>query len=183
MKHRSWERSLLTASRGLPHLSARKCCLSATHVRHTAASILPGPYAQYGERVPPRRKFPTAARSAVARARYAKRRKRRLAGVDNDLTPEQWAVIRDAWGGCAYCQDTDVAVQCDCIQPISRGGRYTFENVVPACASCNASKHNGEVTAWLRRKKLDERAFLFRHSTILSTLCPVEDEKPPRGIA
>ncbi|WP_426185182.1 HNH endonuclease [Microbacterium sp. TWP3-1-2b2] len=97
----------------------------------------------------------------------------RLARVDNDLTPDQWASIRDAWGGCAYCQVTDVAVQRDCILPISRGGRYTLENVVPACASCNASKHNGEVTAWLRRKKLDERTFLVRHATILKALLPV----------
>jgi 5-methylcytosine-specific restriction endonuclease McrA len=54
--------------------------------------------------------------------------------------------------------------------PISRGGRYTLENVVPACASCNASKSNDEVTGWLRRKKLDERAFLLRYATILPTL-------------
>lgn len=137
-----------------------------TNARYTDNLTSP-PAAQYGEHVPPRRKFPAAARSASARARYAKRRKRRLAGVDNDLTPQQWAVIRDAWGGCAYCQATEVAVQRDCILPVSRGGRYTLANVVPACASCNASKHNDEVTAWLRRKKLDERAFLFRHATIL----------------
>jgi len=141
-------------------------------------SILLKPSSQYGDHVDPRRKFPAIARSASARARYAKRRKRRLAGVDNDLTPQQWAVIRDAWGGCAYCQATDVAVQRDCIVPVSRGGRYTLENVVPACASCNASKHNGEVTAWLRRKKLDERAFLLRHATILSTLLPAEGDIP-----
>lgn len=101
-----------------------------------------------------------------------------MAGVDNDLTPEQWAVIREAWGGCAYCRATGVAVQRDCVQPVAHGGRYTFENVVPACASCNASKHDSEVTAWLRRKKLDERAFLVRHATILSALRPVDDEKP-----
>ena len=40
---------------------------------------------------------------------------------------------------------------------ISRGGRYTLANVVPACRSCNASKWNAEVTTWMRRKKLDER--------------------------
>jgi 5-methylcytosine-specific restriction endonuclease McrA len=57
---------------------------------------------------------------------------------------------------------------------ISRGGRYTLENVVPACASCNASKHNDEVTGWLRRKKLDERAFLVRHATILRALRPAD---------
>jgi hypothetical protein len=48
------------------------------------------------------------------------------------------------------------------VLPISRGGRYTIDNVVPACASCNASKCNAEVTGWLRRKKLDEAAFLLR---------------------
>ena len=85
-------------------------------------------------------------------------------------------MIRDAWGGCAYCGATDVALQRDCVQPISHGGRYTMENVVPACASCNASKHNDEVTAWLRRKKLDESAFLLRRAEILRALRPVQDE-------
>ena len=47
---------------------------------------------------------------------------------------------------------------------ISRGGRYTVDNVVPACASCNTSKCNEEVTTWLRRKRLDERAFLTRYT-------------------
>ena len=105
--------------------------------------------------------------SAAARARYAKRRQRRLARVDNDLTPAQWAQLTEAWGGCAYCHAAGVSLQRDCIQPVSRGGRYTVENVVPACASCNASKHNAEVTGWLRRRRLDERAFLLRHAEIL----------------
>jgi hypothetical protein len=43
----------------------------------------------------------------------------------------------------------------------------------PACASCNVSKHNDEVTGWLRRKKLDERTFLVRQTTILRDLRPV----------
>ncbi|MGO2110900.1 MAG: HNH endonuclease [Pseudoclavibacter sp.] len=125
----------------------------------------------------PRRKSSAGPRSAAARARYAKRRQRRLARVDNDLTPDQWSAIRDAWGGCAYCQTADGEVQRDCILPISRGGRYTLENVVPACASCNASKHNDEVTGWLRRKKLDERTFLLRHAEILNALHAPEGQK------
>ena len=122
--------------------------------------------------MPPRRKFSAA--SPAARARYAKRRKGRLARVDNDLTASQWADLLDAWGGCAYCGAEGPALQRDCVMPISRGGRYTVENVVPACASCNASKHNSEVTGWLRRKKLDERAFLQRYATILPTLRPAD---------
>jgi hypothetical protein len=54
--------------------------------------------------------------------------------------------------------------------PISRGGRYTLLNVVPACRSCNASKCNAELTSWMRRKKLDEGAFLVRQLEIVRTL-------------
>lgn len=107
--------------------------------------------------------------SAAAQARYARRRQRRLARVDNDLTAAQWRTLAEAWGGCAYCGSAG-SMQRDCILPVSRGGRYTLENVVPACASCNASKHNNEVTGWLRRKKLDESAFLLRHAEILNAL-------------
>jgi 5-methylcytosine-specific restriction endonuclease McrA len=91
--------------------------------------------------------------------------------VEHDLTPEQWAALQDAWGGgCAYCGATGTALQRDCVLAISRGGRYTLDNIAPACRSCNASKCNDEVTGWLRRKRLDERAFLVRHLEIRAAL-------------
>ena len=85
-----------------------------------------------------------------------------MAAVEHDLSPEQWAMLRELWGGCAYCGATDRPLQRDCVQPIARGGRYTLDNIVPACGSCNASKSNDEATSWMRRKRLDERAFLTR---------------------
>lgn len=100
-------------------------------------------------------------------ATYARRRKRRLAAVTNDLTTAEWQALLEAWQGCAYCGADGVALQKDCVLPISRGGRYTAENVVPACRSCNASKCNDEVTGWMRRKRLDERAFLERWAVLL----------------
>ncbi len=108
--------------------------------------------------------------SQSRRARAARRRKRRVDAADNDLTPQQWADIVAAWGSCAYCSATAVSLQRDCVQPISRGGRYTVENVVPACGSCNASKSNSEVTSWMRRKRLDEPAFLLRHYQVMRGL-------------
>ena len=96
------------------------------------------------------------------RARAARKRKRRMDRADNDLSNEEWVAITAMWGGCAYCGATDRPLQRDCVLALSRGGRYTVTNVVPACASCNASKCNDEVTGWLRRKRLDERAFLTR---------------------
>ncbi len=100
------------------------------------------------------------------RARAARRRTRRVNAVVNDLTDEQWAALKLAWNGCAYCGVTDKPMQRDCVMAISRGGRYTIDNVVPACAACNASKCNDEVTGWMRRKRLDERAFLERYIEI-----------------
>ena len=102
--------------------------------------------------------------------------------VEHDLTGEQWASLQEAWAGCAYCGATDRALQRDCVLALSRGGRYTLTNIVPACRSCNTSKCNDEVTGWLRRKRLDERAFLLRHleiTTALSTLSSLVQEHTP----
>jgi len=93
-----------------------------------------------------------------------------MAAVEHDLTPQQWAALKDAWAGCAYCGAVGTPLQRDCVLPISRGGRYTLDNVVPACRSCNTSKRNDEVTAWLRRKGLDERRFLERYVEIRAAL-------------
>ncbi|MCX6397271.1 MAG: HNH endonuclease signature motif containing protein [Propionibacteriales bacterium] len=122
--------------------------------------------------------------AVTRKARYARRRKLRMDRVEHDLSPEQWTALQEAWAGCAYCGATDTALQRDCVQPISRGGRYTLDNIAPACASCNASKCNDEVTGWLRRKRLDERAFLQRHVEIQAALAerfagPAVDATPP----
>lgn len=96
-----------------------------------------------------------------------------MAAVTHDLTDAQWAALQEAWAGCAYCGADGVALQRDCVLPISRGGRYTIDNVVPCCRSCNTSKCNQEVTGWLRRKRLDEQAFLLRHVEIRAALADV----------
>lgn len=74
-----------------------------------------------------------------------------MARVEHDLTDGEWRALRLAWGGCAYCSKDTSPLQRDCVLPISRGGRYTLANVVPACRSCNASKCGAEVTTWMRR--------------------------------
>lgn len=112
----------------------------------------------------------SVALSSSRKARAARRRQRRLGSVSHDLTDAQWAALQEAWGGCAYCGAAGVPVERDCVLPISRGGRYTLDNVVPACHSCNTSKCNEEVTGWLRRKRLGEQAFLLRHVEIRARL-------------
>lgn len=116
--------------------------------------------------------------SRTRAATYARRRKRRMSRVEHDLTDAQWFALMEAWGGCAYCGDEAAALQKDCMLPISRGGRYTLTNVVPACRSCNASKCNIEVTTWLRRKKRDDGAFLLRQVRIAQSVRAAQDGRP-----
>lgn len=115
------------------------------------------------------------------RARAARKRKRRMDSVEHDLSVAEWSALQAAWGGCAYCGATDKPLQRDCVLALSRGGRYTLENIAPACASCNASKCNEEVTSWLRRKRLDERAFLVRQLEINSALQVRFGDAPTTG--
>lgn len=98
---------------------------------------------------------------------------------EHDLTDAQWAALLQAWGGCAYCRASDRRLQRDCVLAVSRGGRYTLTNVVPACDSCNASKCNLEVSTWIRRKRLDERAFLERYAAITAALAEPETQESP----
>jgi 5-methylcytosine-specific restriction endonuclease McrA len=109
-------------------------------------------------------------------AKAARRRKRRMDRVKHDLSDEQWTELKLAWGGCAYCGAADRPLQRDCVLALSRGGRYTLDNIAPACRSCNTSKCNDEVTSWMRRKRLDERVFLLRHLEIQTALGSTQSE-------
>ena len=114
-------------------------------------------------------------------ARAARRRRKRVAGANNDLTAAQWADLQRLWGGCAYCGATALPLQRDCVQPIARGGRYTLDNIVPACGSCNASKSNDEVTSWMRRTRREERVFLERFVSVRAALAAGTLDEPTIG--
>ena len=47
--------------------------------------------------------YPRAVASRTRAATYARRRKRRMARVEHDLSDDQWVALMEAWGGCAYC--------------------------------------------------------------------------------
>jgi len=58
------------------------------------------------------------------------------------LRDSQWWKRRLAKGVCYYCGRSTVAkdLTMDHIVPISRGGKSTKSNVVPACRECNYKK-------------------------------------------
>jgi 5-methylcytosine-specific restriction endonuclease McrA len=105
--------------------------------------------------------------------------------VEHNLSDDQWTALKVAWGGCAYCGATGRPLQRDCVLALSRGGRYTLDNIVPACGRCNTSKCNDEVTSWLRRKGFDERAFLLHNleiQTALAVRFPAKPEGPETAL-
>ena len=62
-------------------------------------------------------------------------------------------LIRRHGGLCAYCGDS-AATEQDHVFPLSRGGRHTIGNVLPACKPCNSSKHNRLLIEWAGRPRL-----------------------------
>ncbi len=50
-------------------------------------------------------------------------------------------------GLCAYC-GIEKANTKDHVIPLSKGGTYFIDNIIPACVSCNSSKGNKTVFEW-----------------------------------
>ena len=68
-------------------------------------------------------------------------------------------------GECAYCGRTDKTLTKEHFIPISKGGEFTRDNIIPSCGSCNSSKGNRDFFEWyperesyshLRRNKILE---------------------------
>lgn len=52
---------------------------------------------------------------------------------------------------CFYC-GSNQNIQIDHVVPISKGGKHSIGNIVPACRSCNASKCDKYLIEWKRRR-------------------------------
>lgn len=71
------------------------------------------------------------------------RRQLVLSSTDTPLTIEQWqGILLTFNNACAYCLKEHVPLEQEHMNPISKGGTHTADNVIPACRKCNASKNN-----------------------------------------
>jgi len=69
------------------------------------------------------------------------RRRALMARLPATLTAEQWQEILEEYDyKCAYCGRGDVPLEQEHKMPVSRGGGYTKDNIVPACRACNLRK-------------------------------------------
>lgn len=77
--------------------------------------------------------------------------------LPHTLTLDQWEKIKNDFNNeCAYCGKTEQEhkeefnelLHQEHFIPLSKGGEYTHNNIIPACRSCNRSKHNTDFFEW-----------------------------------
>lgn len=85
--------------------------------------------------------------------RYRARKKR----LPNTLTLKEWNKIKkDFNNSCAYCGMTEKehfdkfneSLHQEHFIPLSKGGEYTHNNIIPSCKSCNSSKGENLFSEW-----------------------------------
>lgn len=90
------------------------------------------------------------------RRAHEQARKARKLALPATFTSEQWQDCLNWWHGvCAYCGSQQTfwnVLSQDHYEPMTLGGGYTADNIVPACGSCNSQKRSSEPTGWVKRK-------------------------------
>ena len=76
---------------------------------------------------------------------------------------------------CQYCGRGDVSLTLDHVQPISRGGDESWENLVTACVTCNNRK--GDQTPEESRMQLRRKPMRPNHVTFISHFVGTLDER------
>lgn len=83
-------------------------------------------------------------------AQKTRARKRLLPST---FTAKQWQMCLEYFNcTCAYCgaqQDFWHVLEQEHVIPVTAGGGYIAENIIPACKSCNTSKNNASAADWL----------------------------------
>lgn len=81
------------------------------------------------------------------------RRKSLKKQLPSTLTEQQWANIKLHFNNsCAYCGKESILTQEHFIA-LSKGGEYSFNNIIPSCQSCNSSKGNKDFFIWYSKYK------------------------------
>lgn len=95
------------------------------------------------------KRYSTKHKNYLALKQSAKRAKLRENGVFTLLPKE----IRKIYNGpCFYC-GSYAKMEADHVIPISKGGRHSIGNLVPACRKCNISKTGKLLIVWKYERK------------------------------
>jgi hypothetical protein len=79
----------------------------------------------------------------------------RGASGDGGVSRRDWLrLVRRYRGCCAYCGESEASPVIEHVIPVSRGGRHTIGNVLPACGPCNSRKSTMFLSVWRYRDRV-----------------------------
>ena len=105
---------------------------------------------------------------------YHQRRHSVKKDLPHTLTTKQWNNIKTKFKNkCCYCGD-EKPLQQEHFIPLSRGGEYTTNNIIPACQNCNSSKNNSNFFEWYPKQEYYSKE---REQFILKYLGYKEDKQ------
>ncbi len=105
-------------------------------------------------------------REPAIRRNKEQKRIARANGLPRTFTLADWqAVLAHFDNRCAYCGQ-ETSLHQDHFIPLSKGGPYTRDNIVPACPQCNGSKHDQLPLDWL----VKQDGGLVRYAEIVNYL-------------
>jgi len=111
-------------------------------------------------------------------------RNRRRLVRDNPFTvavlERDWRRLVNRYGGCcAYCGDRPNKLHIDHVVPVSRGGRGGIGNILPACATCNVSKHALLLVEWRAGSRSRGSRRNIENFIKMNDVPPVSSERLP----
>lgn len=115
---------------------------------------------------------------------YYQTREAKKAGLARSLTSAQWKHILSEFSNtCAYCGAGGKTLHQEHFIPVSAGGEYTHNNIIPACARCNSSKGARDYFVWYPTfdcydKQREKKVMRFLHYTgVLQQLTLCSDKE------
>lgn len=82
------------------------------------------------------------------------RYKARMKDLPNDYTSIQWEQCQNYFdNSCAYCGAKEETLTKDHFVPITKGGEFNINNIIPACGSCNSGKQDKNFFGWYPQHK------------------------------
>lgn len=107
-------------------------------------------------------------RNTLEQRRKAKKKK-----LPHNFTEQDWQYTKEYFNNkCAYCGSNGELTQEHFI-PLSKGGEYTINNIIPACRSCNCSKKDRDFFEWYPEQSFYSKA---RENKILEYLNYIDSD-------
>lgn len=103
-------------------------------------------------------------------------RRAKIDSLPNTLTNEEFKDNLDYFDNkCGYCGcelDDNNKMHLEHIVPVSKGGGFTKENIIPSCASCNLSKGASYLGHWYIRQSFYSLDNLVKVKNIMNNFKP-----------